>query len=157
MGLTGVTVVRAAVAEQGGVLGFVSDATMSGRVAPEGAAQVPAVRLSDYITAPVDLLKLDVEGSEFGVVRDLCLSGAIAHVQRLICEVHLQRTDDPRVPDLWHALLSAGFHVTMGRTAAECGLPLAAGGHVNEPTPFTAAPTAGAAFLLYCWRKETNR
>src|SRR6185295_11883552 len=32
---------------------------------------VPAIRLSDYVTEDVDLLKLDVEGAEGVILRDL--------------------------------------------------------------------------------------
>lgn len=47
-----------------------------------------AVRLSDLITEPVDYLKVDIEGSEFGVLKDLCATGKMALVKYVACELH---------------------------------------------------------------------
>lgn len=56
-----------------------------------GGAQeikVRLVRLSDHITSPVDLLKLDIEGAEQGVLDDLVSSGKIASIRRMVIEYH---------------------------------------------------------------------
>jgi FkbM family methyltransferase len=45
-------------------------------------------RLSDFIEAPVDLLKLDIEGAEDEVLDDLIDSGAIGHIDQLVVEYH---------------------------------------------------------------------
>ena len=47
-------------------------------------------RLSDFVDADVDLVKLDVEGAEDDVLSDLVASGAIARVGQLIVEYHHQ-------------------------------------------------------------------
>lgn len=47
-----------------------------------------AVGLSDLITEPVDYLKVDIEGSEFGVLKDLCATGKMGLVKYLSCELH---------------------------------------------------------------------
>jgi FkbM family methyltransferase len=49
---------------------------------------VQAGKLSDYIDCQIDLLKLDVEGSEFGVLTDLVRSGKISHIHRMAIEYH---------------------------------------------------------------------
>ncbi|MCP5366115.1 MAG: FkbM family methyltransferase [Hyphomicrobiales bacterium] len=49
---------------------------------------VPQRRLSAFVDRPVDLLKLDVEGAEAGVLDDLIQSGAIARVRRMVIEYH---------------------------------------------------------------------
>jgi FkbM family methyltransferase len=49
---------------------------------------VEAARLSKYIAGPVDMLKLDVEGSEFNVLTDLKDSGKIAQIRRMVIEYH---------------------------------------------------------------------
>lgn len=41
---------------------------------------VDVVLLSDLITEPVDYLKVDIEGSEFGVLKDLCATGKMGSV-----------------------------------------------------------------------------
>jgi FkbM family methyltransferase len=49
---------------------------------------VPAGKLSTHIDGPIDLLKLDVEGSELAVIRDLVASGKIHQIARIISEYH---------------------------------------------------------------------
>ena len=55
---------------------------------PGDTVRVPAVRLSRYVTKPVDFLKLDVEGSELPVLRDLVSSGTIAQIRQMVIEFH---------------------------------------------------------------------
>ena len=50
--------------------------------------EVSAVRLSSYISGPVDLLKLDVEGSEIGVLEDLVETGKLQLIDQIILEYH---------------------------------------------------------------------
>jgi FkbM family methyltransferase len=49
---------------------------------------VRSVRLSDYIDGRVDLLKLDVEGAEFQVLRDLAERDKLQYIRRLAVEYH---------------------------------------------------------------------
>jgi FkbM family methyltransferase len=52
------------------------------------AVPVSAQRLSSYIDGEVDLLKLDIEGAEEMVIRDLAEHGALSRVRNLVCEYH---------------------------------------------------------------------
>jgi FkbM family methyltransferase len=58
--------------------------------APPTSQTVPQVRVSTYISGPVDLFKLDVEGAEWAVMEDLVASGKIKLIARLIIEFHLR-------------------------------------------------------------------
>jgi len=49
---------------------------------------VECVRLSHYITKPVDFLKIDVEGAEGLILEDLAQSGKLALVKRMAIEYH---------------------------------------------------------------------
>jgi FkbM family methyltransferase len=69
---------------------------------------VKVVRLSTYITEPVDMLKLDVEGVEFGVLKELRDSGALKHVQRLVFEHHPDEPDND-IEDIRTLLMQEGF------------------------------------------------
>jgi FkbM family methyltransferase len=63
--------------------------TRPGRI--EGAPNtVAGRRLSDFVDAELDLVKLDVEGAEDDVLGDLVDSGAIVRVGQLIVEYHHQ-------------------------------------------------------------------
>jgi len=50
--------------------------------------KVPAIRLSEYIDSEVDLLKLDVEGSEVSIINDLVATGKIRRIARAHIEYH---------------------------------------------------------------------
>jgi FkbM family methyltransferase len=94
--LRDVTLHNAALAESDGTLELFHDPDHPGsavmsvfreRMAGE-TIRVPAVRLSRYVTTPVDFLKLDVEGSELPVLRDLVATGAIDRIRQMVIEFH---------------------------------------------------------------------
>ncbi|MFH1832354.1 MAG: FkbM family methyltransferase [bacterium] len=49
---------------------------------------IDATPLSPYITQPVDLLKMDIEGAETAVLEELASSGKLKLVKRIILEYH---------------------------------------------------------------------
>lgn len=147
LGLTSVTVVRAAVSDVAGKVSFVPEGSLGGHVGDGAGVLVDAVRLSDLITEPVDYLKVDIEGSEFGVLKDLCATGKMALVKYVACELHGSPAVQDQVAELWTALSRAGFRITV-RDATVCedlpGPPM--------PTPFLSAPSAKYLVWLYAWR-----
>jgi FkbM family methyltransferase len=94
--LTGVTLHNAALAETEGTLDLFHDPEHPGSAVmsvfrermPGQSVSVPAVRLSRYVTKPVDFLKLDVEGSELAVLRDLAATGALGEIRQMVIEFH---------------------------------------------------------------------
>lgn len=70
-------------------------ATLNGSLLPYAAGvhtvRVPARRLADYLPAatPIDLLKLDVEGAEPGILADLAQAGLAAALPSRACGVSL--------------------------------------------------------------------
>jgi FkbM family methyltransferase len=56
----------------------------------QGSRRVETVMLSRYIDEPVDLLKMDIEGAEDAVLRDLSAQGKMALIRQLIVEYHHQ-------------------------------------------------------------------
>ncbi len=83
--------------------------TLRGRITRE-SVRVPAARLSSFITDEVDLVKLDVEGAEWGVLEDLVGSGAAGRVRRMIIEYHhhIERKEDA-LGDFLNLLARGGF------------------------------------------------
>jgi len=80
---------------------------MSGQ---EKEITVEARRLSEFINAPVDLLKLDVEGAEAKVIADLLESGKLDFVHQMIVEYHHNIPNEtPRLGSFLSNLESAGW------------------------------------------------
>lgn len=70
-----------------------------------------SARLSEYINGPIDLLKLDVEGSEFVVINDLLASGKIAQIAQMMIEYHhLIGNESSRLASFLAQLEDAGFN-----------------------------------------------
>jgi len=146
--LEGVDVINAAAWTANGSVKFVRDGADGGRIAPENdGPAVPAVRLADLITQSVDLLKLDIEGAEFDVVLDLCRTGAIQNVRRLICEIHQRSGNCTRLGEMLSALSELRFKVCIGQ--ARCAAYL--DGEL-QPSPFSQIPDAKSLLELYAWQ-----
>ena len=95
-GLRDVALHNAALAEEDGTLELFHDPSHPGsavmsvfRERMQGdTLRVPAVRLSRFVTKPVDFLKLDVEGSELPVLRELVSSGTLGQIRQMAIEFH---------------------------------------------------------------------
>lgn len=90
---------------------------------PVASQYVQCRRLSTLLPQHVDLLKLDVEGMEWEVIRDLAGTGAIAAVDRMAIEYHhhLPASTD-RLAEFLGILEDAGFgyQLAAGRNAGDC-------------------------------------
>lgn len=150
LGLQQVTVVCAAVWDKIGSVLFAADQADGGHITQQSAGQqVPSIRLADYINQPVHLLKLDIEGAEYDVLHDLCHSGQISLVQKLICEFHGSAENRHRLGAVLASLQQQGFRTTFtyARSAPDMpGLP--------EPTPFVALRDGKYLLRMYAWQSD---
>jgi FkbM family methyltransferase len=95
-GLPDVTVHNCALTDHDGTIAFyqskVRDSSLQMSILRErsdGArTDVPARRLSTFLPADVDLLKVDIEGAETTVLRELAAANALARVRQLHLEYH---------------------------------------------------------------------
>jgi FkbM family methyltransferase len=147
LGLTAVEVRRLAVSDRAGQVTFQTDGADGGHLSAASGIGVQAVRLSDHLDGPVDILKIDIEGSEFALIADLCTTGRIALVKHLICEVHTSQATQQQLADLWAGLTAAGFRIALRSAQPVLNLP-----GPPEPTPFTTLASAKGLLLLYAWR-----
>lgn len=147
LGLTDVTVINAAVGAMNGTANFVADGSDSGRVSDEPGIPVPAVRLADYIDGPINLLKIDIEGAEYGVLADIAATGHIDFVQTIVGELHGRSTDVDKIGRFCRTLADAGFLVTFPWATSHEGLPGS-----PDSTPFPAVTTGKFLLRFYAWR-----
>ena len=84
--------------------------TLHERMPTKRKISVPVRKLSGFITADVDLLKLDVEGAEVKVLSDLLETGSLRRIKRMHIEYHhhIDRKRDDLSLTL-RMLESAGF------------------------------------------------
>ena len=94
----------------------------------------------------MDLLKLDVEGAEFAILKKLCATGAIQCVRRLICEFHVYRE---RTDDFLQALSNlrkSGMNLSItGDAVPWIGL-------ADESAPFDVINKNHVLIMAYAWR-----
>jgi FkbM family methyltransferase len=113
--LPGVTLVPKAVgAEHGVVALYTGDNSLVASTNPtrggSTAVLVESVPLSTYIREPVDLLKMDIEGSEAAVLLELMASGTLHLVRHIFIEYHHHMPGEARtLSSFLSCLEDAGF------------------------------------------------
>jgi FkbM family methyltransferase len=111
-GLTNTKLVPKGVWSSETTLSFFPEGADGGRIeASSGNAtiEIKTVRLFDYLSEPVDLLKIDIEGAETEVLRDA--AARLGNVHNLFVEYH-SFADRPQTLDqLLQILREAGFRV----------------------------------------------
>ncbi|MGH9410587.1 MAG: FkbM family methyltransferase [Vicinamibacterales bacterium] len=119
-GLRNVELINAAIARQRGFAAFYTTSGDAASIASSlqsgwgGAGQttVRTLPLSDLIDAPIDFLKLDIEGSEYEAIDDMESSGRLSSIHAMAVECHdLTADDGPRLR-LLKQLEHAGFGVS---------------------------------------------
>ena len=113
-------------------------------VPPATLITVAAVRLSDMIDGPVDLLKMDIEGSEYDVIADLSQSGQLFSGEGSYLRGARHPSTRRQFADLWQHLIAAGFHLSL--------FDARVGGDLQE-TRFSVIPGKDYAIILYAWRQ----
>lgn len=126
--LNGITVINAAVGEEAGqrMLSIVDDNSVissfcTARAGNAHQQPTRVLRLSTLLPAePVDLLKMDIEGAEQEVLRELAASGALSpdRIRNLVIEVHRfpSRTGDPLAAIL-QLLTTCGYDYSIAARA----------------------------------------
>ena len=141
-GLRDVRPENAAVGDKDGTVAFYANRSGSGgmtaSVEPslggDARQEVRAVRLSAWIQEPIDFLKLDVEGAEYDVVRDLIDTDAIRWIREAVIEYHELTTRPDGVSQMVKALQVAGFDVYVTTEGAESRIGLIRARRVTQPT-----------------------
>jgi FkbM family methyltransferase len=119
LNLQGVELVNCALWRSSGTMQFWSEGSYGGRLASKGDSpntEVRAVPLGDYISRPVQFLKMDIEGAEIDVLEEC--AGKLHFVERLFLEYHSFADQPQRIETLFQILAAAGFRVQMHQESA---------------------------------------
>lgn len=148
-GASDVELVPAAVWTSRGETEFVCEGSDSGAVAELGliagrTQTVPTVRLRDYLGERVDLLKLDIEGSELPVLEDC--AGALGAVQAMTIDLHEFDPNHRQTGRIFDLLTGAGFVFDVGHLA------LLADRAPGIPSPFPQSAPAWA-ITVRAWKR----
>lgn len=120
-----VQVVNKAVSDKIGKLVFYEYGNATGSLNKNNASgdvekiEVEAVLLSDYITEPVDILKIDIEGAESAVLLELAAKDKLKLVKNIAMEYHYSIDSSNKMPDVLKALENNGFKWWLGPTAKD--------------------------------------
>jgi len=133
-------------ADGGRVIG--TDARDSACTKSETASSIRTIRLSSLLTEPVEMLKLNIEGEEWPVLRDLEQSGKLALVRRLILEYHGWPGGRQCLGDILNLLDRASFRYLLHDFDRETN-------PFTKP-PFRLRPNSPWFCLVYAERPETT-
>ena len=98
-----------------GEIEFFSEGADGGRVRSnedtENIVKIKTTKLSNYINKKVDLLKIDIEGGEFEVLKEI--KDKLHLVDRIFIEYHSFVGEKQCLPELLQILKDAGFHLNI--------------------------------------------
>lgn len=151
LGLQGIDVICAAVSDTDGSAMFFTEGSEGGRLTAAGNIRVPTVRLSQYLDRTIDMLKIDIEGSEWEVLLEIVNTGALDNVMRIIIEFHGRRQNAATLAVIISGLVANGFCMTFPWSFCEPGL---AG--PREQTPFRYATDGKFIMFLHAWKETTH-
>lgn len=112
--LNDVVVVKSGLFERDDLLKFNSDNSDGGKIDNNGDNVIKVERLSRYINKTVDFLKLNIEGSELFVFRDLYDSGKLTFVKELVFEWHSFRGHKQALSEILKILENCNFQYYIG-------------------------------------------
>ena len=134
--------VKSGLFNQNTTLHFAADGADGGAIKADGAAQIQVVKLSDYITEPVDYLKLNIEGAEMEVLEE------IEPKLHLINELCLEYHAFPEIGQRLHQILALldrnGFRYLIHDFDKETN-------PATKP-PFSISPKSRFYLLIYAKR-----
>jgi FkbM family methyltransferase len=125
---------------------FANEGSMSSRIDAEssgGTVDVKAVRLKDFIDRPVDFLKIDIEGAEFQVMKDI--SSQLRFVDNLFLEYHGSFKENAELSQLIAMLVEKGFSYYIKEATSVYNTPLDRSSGNNLPYD--------VQLNIFCFRK----
>jgi len=146
-GLTDVTLINAGLSAQAGTVTFTPDGSAGGHIGGgQSSIEVRMERLSDYLSEPVDFLKLNIEGEELPVLQEAAGSGKLGNVREMVLEYHGWPDGEQHLGDILNLLDRHGYRYLVHDFDAEtCG--------ASKP-PFRLTPQTTWFCLVYARRLD---
>ena len=91
-------------------LNFIQDGNMASKIGSDespNTASVKAARLRDYLEKKIDFLKLDIEGAEYDVLKDI--QDKLSNVNNMFIEYHGTFDQNDELIDILKIIKDAGF------------------------------------------------
>ena len=139
-----VDLVKKAVWKENGTIQFASEGSLSSKIVSDSGSatsSMPSVRLKDYLTEPVEFLKLDIEGAEYEVLRDC--SDKLDLVKNLFIEYHGQFEQQDQLNEIFQMLRERRFFYYIKEAANP------------YPTPFVRSgqkPSYDIQLNIFCFK-----
>jgi len=108
-GLSDVQIIESGLYSQDKEISFDSNETDGGKISSQGQNKIKVERLSKYINSEVDFLKLNIEGAELDVLKDLDSSGKLRLVNEICLEWHSFAGQKQNLGELLMILEKNGF------------------------------------------------
>jgi FkbM family methyltransferase len=108
--LNHVTIRKEAVWVEDTELTFKSDGTMGSKIDVVGTgnyAKVKASRLKDFLNTKIDFLKIDIEGAEYSVLKDI--ESSLDNVENMFLEYHGNFDQNNELIEIFSILHNRGF------------------------------------------------
>ena len=146
--LKDVVTIKKAVWKESGNISFSGDGTLSSKIVTGNHANtisIQSVRLGDYLSQTVDLLKLDIEGAEYEVLKDC--ADKLSLVKNLFIEYHGQFQNLAEFNEILDILYRNQFYYYFKEAA------------VTYPTPFLRSedkPTYDLQLNIFAFKKTKN-
>jgi len=119
-GLQNIELKNVAVWNQNMSLNFLSEGSMSSKInfneKTKQSNMVQAIRLKDYLTKKIDFLKIDIEGAEFEVIKDI--KDNMDNIKTLFIEYHGNFEQNKELTELFEIIKFNGFHFYIKEAAS---------------------------------------
>jgi FkbM family methyltransferase len=140
--LNDVTLINAGLGAQEGTANFAADHSAGGRVTQAANSTTVKIQtLSSSIDEPIDFLKLNIEGEELPVLRELESADRLHRIKQLVLEYHGWANEEQRLGPILDLLDRNGFKYLVHDFDSETG-------YATKP-PFMTEPQRTWFCLVY--------
>ena len=145
LGVTNIELRKEAIWIENTFLSFSNKGTLGSKIVNDGAnidntIKVKATRLKDLMNEKIDFLKLDIEGAEYAVLKDI--ADTMHFAERIFIEYHGTYSQNKELNEIFELITGNGFHYYIKEA-------------YNNPTPFTSVSSSDGFDIqlnIFCFK-----